>query len=271
MRIDETGWIDSADLMSEEREEWPMYLGAVKPLTATIPVTLTHHPYIQHETWYADELYGSALDAYLAWRAAHKHAHQAAVLAAREVLRGLAAKYNSTVPPSTREEYRADALERVALGTPEAEEYSAAVDDYEKRTEAYKAERAATKARQDAQKAREAANLEQWKVRWIAAHGSEYLQTAHGEGYSIQRAYVTERAAVEHPGYEVDFAQTLEYADKVCPGPDALKKAVADGATVVWATNPPNEGEDDGFGWEPREALVIEGYLGKYTLVNLTV
>lgn len=131
-------------------------------------------------------------------------------------------------------------------------------------------------SRARAQAEREAA--EQEKARWISEHGSDYLRKAHTEGYDCQRRYVAERAAAELPGYALDFDDAAEYKDRACPSEDALDEAIEANkllaqmgqasaeARVVWLTR---EIEDDEWDeYEPREAVVIEGYLGRYTLIK---
>lgn len=120
--------------------------------------------------------------------------------------------------------------------------------------------------------AREAARQE--KQRWIAENGSEFLIKAHQAGYDCQRRYVSERAAIEYPGYRVDFDQRAHWNDRACPSEQALEQALEDEANVVWLVAPPYriDPEEDPYyfesEWEDREALVIDDYLDKYTLIK---
>lgn len=131
--------------------------------------------------------------------------------------------------------------------------------DENQAAEAARQERAA-----QAKAAREAERLE-----WIKEHGSEFLRLAAENGYDCQRRYVTERAAVEHPGFAVNFDGFAHWRERSCPSEAALKQAVTTGSRVVWLTTPPDDCEDPEDEFEPREALVIEGFLGKYDLVKL--
>lgn len=113
------------------------------------------------------------------------------------------------------------------------------------------------------------------KNAWIAEFGSDYLRRATALDYNCQRQYVTERAAHEHPDYSVDFDDNAEWNDRACPSMDALgevESLVAAGvdAEVVWLTSPVYgfESYEDEANWEPREAIVIRNYLGKYYLAK---
>jgi hypothetical protein len=151
--------------------------------------------------------------------------------------------------------------------------------DYEAKMAAKKAEEEAEKEAREAERAeREAAAQaekearEAEKAAWIEAHGSDYLKDAHALGYNCQRQYVTERAALEFPEFEVDFDNRCNWKERACPSPEALaevKALVAAGhdAQVVWLTDDGADRED----WEefePCEAVVIRNYLGKYDLVK---
>lgn len=144
--------------------------------------------------------------------------------------------------------------------------YLAVLAEYNQRSDDLRAELAAADAKREAdiEAAKQAAEAD--KILWIGENGSEYLRSAHANGYGIQRSYVEERAAVEHPGYAVDFGEKMEFAERVNPTPKALSIALSEGATVVWCTNDAVDRDYDDEPYEPREAIVIEKYLGKYTL-----
>ncbi len=159
-------------------------------------------------------------------------------------LRGLLAKYEELLP-----EFQRLAAERKARD--EAAE------------EASKARREAEKARREAEKAN-----------WIEAHGSDHLRRAFAAGYDCQRKYVTERAAIEAPGFAVDFDDRAEWKNRACPSAAALdiEEAVDEGGIgsvfIVWLTHPTRELEyEDDF--EACEAVVIRNYLGRYDLVKI--
>lgn len=120
------------------------------------------------------------------------------------------------------------------------------------------------------------------KVAWIAEHGSSHLAEAFNAGYNCQRGYVIERAALEAPSFVVDFNDTADWSDRSYPTPEALvieRAARALGLGVVktvWLTAPPSdevESDDDYDGYcesfEKCEAVVVQGYLDKYTMVRV--
>lgn len=117
---------------------------------------------------------------------------------------------------------------------------------------------------------------EEEKSGWIEAHGSDHLRRAHALGYDCQRRYVTERAAREFPGWVVDFDDCADWRERSCPSAEALRvveELINRGlnAKVVWLTAPPYKRDPEEEYYEPfeaREAVVILGYLGSYTLVK---
>jgi hypothetical protein len=145
--------------------------------------------------------------------------------------------------------------------------------------EAQEAQEAANKAKREAEReAREAEEAamreerEKEKRQWIAEFGSDYLKRAVKLGYDCQRQYVTERADKEFPEFDVDFDYQAEWRSRSCPSEEALElveDALERGfdAEVVWLTEPTREIEYDEE-YEAREAVVVENYLGKYTLVK---
>lgn len=94
---------------------------------------------------------------------------------------------------------------------------------------------------------------------WIEAHGSEHLRAAHAEGYNCQRRYITERAALELPGWEVDFDARADWRKRSCPSEAALKAALEVGARVVWLVTPPS---GDPYEHAECEALMIPDFHG---------
>jgi len=132
----------------------------------------------------------------------------------------------------------------------------------EARNEAYEAQRKADAEAEAKAKAQREAD----KLGWVAAHGSSHLRAAVAAGYDCQRLYVTERAAVEYPGFVVDFDDRASWKARSCPSEAALAFALAHEGEVVWLTAPPRE-HDDYEPYEAREAVVVRGYLGKYDLV----
>lgn len=151
-------------------------------------------------------------------------------------------------------------------------EYEAAKAEKLARDEDEKAQRLATVEAANAKTKAERDRLEAEKLEWIQAHGSEYLKDAVSLGYNCQRQYVTERAEMEFPDFDVDFGDNAKWTSRSCPSPEALqevKELVAAGheAEVVWLTDDGAERED----WEDFEsceAIVIRNYLGRYDLVK---
>lgn len=133
-------------------------------------------------------------------------------------------------------------------------------------------------AEREERKAAEREAAEQERTDWIAAHGSDHLRAASDAGYDCKRLYVTERAALEHPGYVVDFDDNAQWRDRSCPSPDALAEELrvtpmlAQGETVevVWLITPPHSrvDDEDDEDWEQCEAVVIQEFLGDYDLVR---
>jgi len=124
---------------------------------------------------------------------------------------------------------------------------------------------AAAKAQAAKAKAQAAAEA---KALWIETHGSAHLRRASLHGYNCQRRYVTERAALELPGYELDFDDRAEWKSRTCPTEEALDevdrlKELGHTASVVWLSEADDLDEGD-----EREAIVVSGYLGKYTLLR---
>ncbi len=124
----------------------------------------------------------------------------------------------------------------------------------------------------EAQQREKAAAAEEEKRRWADAHGSDHLKRALDRGHNSQRLYVTERAALEAPGFAVDFSDNAKWRSRATPSvaaldaADAADKLDVGAAKIVWLTSPVYEVADDE--WVPREAIVIEDYLGKYYLVQ---
>jgi len=137
--------------------------------------------------------------------------------------------------------------------------------------------KAEAKAREEAEKAAKAA-AEKEKQEWIQQYGSERLKKANALGYTCEKLYVEERTAVEFPGFVVDFEKKADWRGEACPSMKALEieEAVAksghfkpDIVFTVKLTHPPYEIDDYGYqDWQPREAVIICKYLGRYDLVK---
>jgi hypothetical protein len=100
---------------------------------------------------------------------------------------------------------------------------------------------------------------------WIRRFGSDYLKKAWDHGYPVQRPYVVERAGREFPGYVVDFNCFAKWHSRDVPTEAALDESLRVGGRVVWLIRPVEDAPDD---WDKREAVLVEGFLGKYTLLR---
>lgn len=125
------------------------------------------------------------------------------------------------------------------------------------------------------------------KATWIAEHGSDRLKRGFERGHDCQRLYVIERAAIEAPGWTVDFNDDATWKDRSCPSTAALNLAeeaeelasrlASSQPKIVWLTKPasnnvpislPYDGyEDWDEPWEAREAVVLR-FLSRYDLVR---
>jgi len=118
------------------------------------------------------------------------------------------------------------------------------------------------------------AQAEADKLAWCAAHGSPHLAQAVAAGYDCTRLYATERAAVEYPGYVLDYKNNAEWTSRSCPTAKALTEALAVNGEVVWLKEPPRSANPDPEDyWDdsetyPCEAVVISSFLGKYNLIR---
>jgi hypothetical protein len=143
------------------------------------------------------------------------------------------------------------------------------------------AEAAARKAAEEAAAlaAREARAAD--KLAWIEAHGSDFLRKAIANDFNCQRAYVTERAGIELPGFEIDFDDKAAWDSRSCPGEKALDEVIAlkargFEADVVWLTTNldgeelfhANDDRDEIVLEYQHEAVVARNYLGKYDAVK---
>ena len=125
---------------------------------------------------------------------------------------------------------------------------------------------------EDAIKELEKAAAEAEKDRWIKAHGSTHLREAWLADYPSSREYLIERAAMEFPGFTLDFDDNGSDKTRSFPSEAALKaekhlESFGVKCRVVWVTEWPSSkvDEDDRWGVEedPREAIVVRGWHGK--------
>lgn len=101
------------------------------------------------------------------------------------------------------------------------------------------------------------------KRRWVADHGSTDLQTMVAHGYSAERRYAEERAALEYPSFTLLESLHSEPIDS--PHSSALALATSCGGRVAWLPQPP---PDLALFPAPSPAVLIEGYLGRWVLLH---
>jgi hypothetical protein len=179
-------------------------------------------------------------------------------------------------------EMEAKAKELEKLLPEKIERWERAVQEKKEQIKRFRAEAEERKAKEAESKAA----YENDRREWILAHGSQYLKDCLELGIKANLEYVVERAAMEFPGYTVDYADSASWGEKVSPSEEAiaeLKALRAKGcqAEIVWLENPAevrtgdyefiDDDDYDGYGnfeFTPREAVVIWGYLGSYDLVK---
>lgn len=135
-------------------------------------------------------------------------------------------------------------------------------------------ERAVAEAKRADEVRKEAARTqhEQERAAWVAQHGSPRLRKCLDQGYDCQRLYAIERAAIEYPGYILDYNDAARWKDRSGPSEAALDEAARVSGIVVWLTAEPSAavGDDPDYGvFESCEAVIIREYLGKYDLVKI--
>lgn len=125
------------------------------------------------------------------------------------------------------------------------------------------------------------------KAQWVTIHGSDHLKRACAAGYDCQRLYVVERAAVEAPGWIVDYNSTGRDNGRSCPSMEALivenasvalaQQIGATAPTVRWLTDQPTnqpksgrqEWSEDDEMFEECEVVLMRKYLGEYDLYKI--
>ena len=129
---------------------------------------------------------------------------------------------------------------------------------------------AARKEKEEERKAESAEKerLEKEKAEWIEANGSDHLQRAFKAGYNCHRIYVKERAAIEFPGFAVDFDDNVRWKSRSCPSGEALDLSEQyPESQIVWVTRK-HDNDYAPYEEEECEAVIIRWYLGKYDLIH---
>jgi hypothetical protein len=126
--------------------------------------------------------------------------------------------------------------------------------------------------REEQEKIEKGKRLDEMRA-WIEKHGSTRLQKCFEQGYPCQKLYVQERAVIEFPEFSLDHNNKAEYKTKVSPSETALdleitlKKQGID-TEIIWLTDDGIERDYDDDLFEPCEAVIINNYLGKHTLIK---
>lgn len=119
---------------------------------------------------------------------------------------------------------------------------------------------------------------EKERAEWIKQYGSDYLKDCLELGVSANLEYVVERAAMEFPGFTVDYTDNANWERRFSPSHEALEELKAlrnagvEDSDIFWLTRPAkvrDEDDDDDYDFEPCEAIIIRNYLGKYDLVKI--
>lgn len=120
------------------------------------------------------------------------------------------------------------------------------------------------------------AQAEAERADWIEAHGSDHLKRACDAGHDCDRLYWKERAALEYPGFVLDYEKHADWKSRSCPTISALDRrdeilAAHPGvkATIVWLTDEPRATKDYDYynEFERREAIVVDDPTYKHNLV----
>jgi hypothetical protein len=113
------------------------------------------------------------------------------------------------------------------------------------------------------------------RLGWINQHGSDRLKRAKTGVYNCQRLYIEERVALEFPEFDLDYSDDLSTKDRSCPSVNALNELDRyPQGRIVWVKLRHDRSDDDEYEYEDEddyngeEAIVIEDYLGSYTLVK---
>jgi len=109
------------------------------------------------------------------------------------------------------------------------------------------------------------------RLAWIESHGSDRLKRGTQAGHNCQRLYVTERASLEYPEFDLDYSEDLSTKDRSCPSINALDELDRyPMGCIVWVKERHDRSDDEYYedDYTGEEAIVIERYLGNYTLVK---
>lgn len=146
-----------------------------------------------------------------------------------------------------------------------AQQYKAANATFWQEENAAEAREAAEREAERMERAAREAAEQVAKLAWAKEHGSDHLRRGLEAGHSCDRLYWIERAAVEYPGYTLDYERNAEHKDRTCPSIPALDArdevlaahpSVA--ATIVWLTDEPSDRKlDDAYRYEFAECEAV--------------
>lgn len=111
---------------------------------------------------------------------------------------------------------------------------------------------------------------------WVSRHGSRRLKQAILRGYKANRLYAQERSAADFPGFWVDTSGSARWRDRTDPSEAALDLEAEltvrypmpeVNPRIVWLVDPPNDLEEEYGGIDEQEAILIDGFLGRYQLL----
>ena len=108
------------------------------------------------------------------------------------------------------------------------------------------------------------------KMAWVQENGSPYLKRVVGMGHDCHRQYLSERAAIELPGFAFDWDDNALWGDCACPTTEVLDllDVLPDECDVVWLKRR-HDFDGDYDDEKEGEAIVRRNYLkSKYDLIR---
>ena len=108
------------------------------------------------------------------------------------------------------------------------------------------------------------------KMTWIEENGSDHLKKA-AVNYNCHRLYLSERGAIELPGFVADWDDNAQWGECACPTMEALNflELLPDECQIVWIKCRHDADREYDEEREEGEAIVYRSYLGsKYDLIR---
>lgn len=100
---------------------------------------------------------------------------------------------------------------------------------------------------------------------WVQEFGTNDLKRLEALGYECEEKYLTQRAAKEHPEFDLDYLNKSFWGNCICPSPEAigLLADLPNTFRIVNLTQPHKFNDDDEANlFDGCEAIILEGYLG---------